>query len=388
MVQQGQTFELTRPGQDGKRLWAYRYRTGGRDSKRVQRGGFASEQDARDALERELERLRRKRRITRRLTLSELVETYLDQHDVQLVTIEKLRYLLSKATAVFGDRAIGELTSQEIAAWRMTLSPGYRFEATQALRQVLHRAVAWGMIDVNPAKVGVDNPVRRRKEQHPFESWTELEALATAIGPRYGPMVLFAAATGLRPAEWIALEKRDVDRKGRIVLVRRSFTRRQLKIPKTEASTRAVPLQARALDALDRIQDGNDSPLLFPGERGSYLDIHHFRPFQWRPAQKAAGIAPLRRVYDLRHTLATFALRTLNLRPLPLHGRQPDHDRPPLRPPRLRRTRARDQAPRRVERARVRPVDAGGRSVDTETTGRRLARKRKRRLSREKAEAL
>ena len=45
-------------------------------------------------------------------------------------------------------------------------------------------------------KVGVDNPVRRRKEQHPFESWAELEAIARAIGPRYGPMVLFAAATG------------------------------------------------------------------------------------------------------------------------------------------------------------------------------------------------
>ena len=37
------------------------------------------------------------------------------------------------------------------------------------------------MIDVNPAKVGVDNPVRRRKEQHPFESSTELETLAAAI---------------------------------------------------------------------------------------------------------------------------------------------------------------------------------------------------------------
>jgi hypothetical protein len=34
----------------------------------------------------------------------------LAQHDVQPVTIEKLRYLLSKATAVFGDRRIGELT--------------------------------------------------------------------------------------------------------------------------------------------------------------------------------------------------------------------------------------------------------------------------------------
>src|SRR5438270_12672177 len=260
MVQQGQTFELTRCGPDGERLWAYRYRTGGRDSKRVQRGGFASEQDARDALERELERLRRERRITRGLTLSQFVETYLDQHDVQPVTIDKLRYLLSKATAVFGDRKIGELTSQEIAEWRMRLSPGYRFEATQALRQVLHWAVAWGMIDVNPAKVGVDNPVRRRKEQHPFESWEELEALATAIGPRYGPMTLFAAATGLRTAEWIALEKRDVGRKEQVVYVRRSFTRGELKIPKTEASTRAVPLQARAFDAVDRIKDGNSSP--------------------------------------------------------------------------------------------------------------------------------
>jgi integrase len=309
MVQQGQTIELTRRGPGGERLWAYRFRTGGRDSKRIQRGGFASEQDARDALERELERLRRERRIARRLTLAELVETYLAQHDAQPVTIEKLRYLLGKATAVFGDRRIGELTSQEIAEWRMTLSPGYRFEATQALRQVLHRAVAWGMIDLNPAKVGVDNPVRRRKEQHPFELWAELEALAAAIGPRYGPMILFAAATGLRPAEWIALEKRDIDRKERVVYVRRAFTRGELKIPKTEASMRAVPLQTRALDALERVKDGYGSPLQFPGDRGGYLDIHHFRPFQWRPAQKAADINPIRRVYDLRHTFATFALR-------------------------------------------------------------------------------
>src|SRR5438445_8213598 len=149
MVQQGQLIELTRPGRGGEPLWAYRFRAGGRGARRVQRGGFASEQDARDALERELERVRRERRISRSLTLAELVETYLAQHDVQPVTIEKLHYLLSKATAVFGDRQIGELTSREIAAWRMKLSPGYRFEATQALRQVLQRAVAWGMIDVN-----------------------------------------------------------------------------------------------------------------------------------------------------------------------------------------------------------------------------------------------
>ena len=52
MLQQGQVFRLTSPGAGGDPLWAYRYRTGGRASTRVLRGGFASEQDAREALER------------------------------------------------------------------------------------------------------------------------------------------------------------------------------------------------------------------------------------------------------------------------------------------------------------------------------------------------
>lgn len=121
-------------------------------------------------------------------------------------------------------------------------------------------------------------------------------------------MILFAAATGLRPAEWVALEWRDIDRDERVVFVRRSFTRGNLKLPKTEGSLRAVPLQARALDALERLTH-KGSPLVFPGERCGYLDMHHFRPYQWWPAQKSVGIAPLRRVYDLRHTFATFALR-------------------------------------------------------------------------------
>ena len=195
MSQQGQLFRLRRTGRDGEPLWAFRYRVGGRDAKRVQRGGFASERDAAEALERELERVRRERRVARSLTLAELVEVYLVQHDVEPVTIEKLRWLLGKAVAVFGERPVGELRSEEIAAWRIALSPGYRFDATQALRQVLARAVVWGMIDINPAKLGVDNPSPRRREQRPFESWAELDAVAAHLSARYRPMVMFAAAT-------------------------------------------------------------------------------------------------------------------------------------------------------------------------------------------------
>lgn len=49
--QVGQVFELTSSGASGDPLWAYRYRLGGRASRRVQQGGFASEQGAREALE-------------------------------------------------------------------------------------------------------------------------------------------------------------------------------------------------------------------------------------------------------------------------------------------------------------------------------------------------
>jgi integrase len=225
------------------------------------------------------------------------------------VTIEKLRWLLGKAVAAFGGRPVGELRSEEVAAWRIALSPGYRFDATQALRQVLARAVVWGMIDANPAKLGVDNPSPRRREQRPFESWAELDAVAAHLSSRYRPMVMFAAATGLRPAEWLALEWRDIDPEARVVYVHRSFTKGRLKRPKTEASRRAVPLQTIALEAIERQPSSRRSPLVFPAERGGYLDLHNFRNREWKPAQRAAGIEPLRRVYDLRHTFATFALR-------------------------------------------------------------------------------
>ena len=225
------------------------------------------------------------------------------------MTLEKLRFLLSRAVQVFGDYHLDELDPVEISAWRITVPPGYRFEATQALRQVLARAVVWGMLEGNPAKQGVENPQRRRTEKRPFETWNELDALADRLGPRLGPMVLFAAATGMRPGEWVALEQRDIDRAGRVAYVNRSFSKGKLTHPKTEASIRAVPVQARALAALDQLPPGASGDLLFPGERGGYLDLHTFRNRNWKPAQIAVGIEPFRRIYDLRHTFATFALR-------------------------------------------------------------------------------
>ena len=200
-MQQGQVFELRKRAVDGSPIWAYRYRTGGPGSRRCSGEVSPAIVTRAEALGRALERLRRQNGVGSTLTLKELGEEYLAQHDAEPETIDKLSWLLAKALRAFGGRRLPEFRSQEIAAWRMTISPGHRFEATQSLRQVLPRAVVWGMIDSNPAKHGVDIPQLRRTDKRPFESWTQLDELASRLGPRYGPPVLFAAATGLRPGE-------------------------------------------------------------------------------------------------------------------------------------------------------------------------------------------
>ena len=307
MIQQGQVFKLKAKGPDGQPLWAYRYRLEGRGSERPQVGGFATRTEAEKALRKVLDRLGPGGgRAT--ITLADFVEEYLEMHQAAPVTIAKLRLLLGKATEVLGEKRLADLSPRDVYAWRMTVPEGHRFEATQALRQVLNRAVCWGLIDYNPAKLGVPNPPRRAKEKRPFETWRHIEAVAAQLGPVYGLMVIFAAATGLRPSELFGLEQRDVDRQAGVVYVRRAYANGRLKHTKTRLSTRAVPLQAKALEALDRLP-GSNNPILFPNMRGGRIDFRIFGRKHWRPAQSKAGIDPVRGLYDLRHTYATFALR-------------------------------------------------------------------------------
>ena len=210
MIQQGQVFKLKATSVAGEPLWAYRYRVAGRDSVRRQAGGFTTKAEAQRALQNRLARLLPGGR-AETLTLAEWVEEYLGAHQGERVTIAKLRWLLGKATAALGEVRLAELSPDQVSAWRLTVPEGHRFEATQALRQVLNRAVNWKLIDDNPAK-RVPNPARRCREQRPFDSWQQIRSLAGQLGPTHGPMVLFAAATGLRPSELFALEQRDVDR--------------------------------------------------------------------------------------------------------------------------------------------------------------------------------
>ena len=127
------------------------------------------------------------------------------------------------------------------------------------------------------------------------------------------PIVL--VGTGLRPEELFGLHRADIDRVGRVLHVRRRFTGAELKDGgKTPGSVRTVPLRGIVLEALAEMPSRIDTPILFSAPRGGYIDIEKFRWREWTPAFRAAGIDH-RRIYDCRHTFATWAIES-NVVPL------------------------------------------------------------------------
>lgn len=282
--------------------------------KRHARGGFATKSEARefaDAKTREVAALRRGdlSAVRRREmpTLNELCDEYLGQHTAEANTLATLRARLVPARAKFGDVRIDRLVVLELALWRKSLPERSAWGYTKALRQVLNYAVRAQLLERNPAAV-VANPEPKRREVLAFTSPEEVEAVAEELGPRLGTIPILAAWTGLRPQEWLALERGDVDRARGVLHVRRVYTDGRVKLyGKNEGSLRTVPLPLRAAQALDELPARLDTRLLFSGERGGFLNLHAFRARQWTPALRAAGLEH-RTPYALRHTFATWAI--------------------------------------------------------------------------------
>lgn len=263
---------------------------------------------------------------TRDVTFAEHVERYLRVHatSVDPSTIRTLRERLGAtpesrhgrrpyrtAVEAFGHVTLREFEalSLEIAEWQATLPPRYRYAIMRSLRQVLNAAVRWKLIGDNPANRAGANPQPSNPEVPFFESLASVDRLATELAPCFAPIVVIGVETGLRPSEWIALERRHIDRKARVVKVRQSIVDGRLKAyGKTVRSRRAVPLTTRALTAIDSLPTRLDSPLLFSTTTGKHIDLGNWRRREWKPALVAAGLDARLTPYSMRHTYASFAL--------------------------------------------------------------------------------
>jgi integrase len=242
------------------------------------------------------------------------------------VPVERQRRRAPSAIDAFGSLTLRDLEAQsgKIAAWAAGLPEGSRYGTLQALRQVLNRAVDWGYITRNPAKLAGRNPQPKPSEREVFADEAEVDRLAAELG-EWGAIPILGTETALRSEEWIPLERGDVSRNDGVILVSRTYTERDGVKPygKNARALRAVPLTPRTRDALDYYCPPRlGTRLLFPalgggggkrrGEVG-HLNLHNWRQRDWYPAIEAAGLKrdgePWRPTpYTMRHTAATWWL--------------------------------------------------------------------------------
>jgi integrase len=246
------------------------------------------------------------------MTLRQLADRYTARQERirETSTVDTVKERMKRPLEEFGDTRLVEFErmADDIAEWRLTLPPRYAPKVMGALRQVLAAGVRWGLLARNPAVDAGPNP---EADPAPIRVYTlaDLAAIADELSKPYQQLPAFGAATGLRPEEWSALERRHIDRGRRVIRIEQKNVDAKI-VPggKTRGSLREVPLSRRALVALDLMPPRIDTTLLWTAPGGGPLNLDNFRKREWAPAVEASGIEKPATPYDMRDTFASNAL--------------------------------------------------------------------------------
>ena len=107
--------------------------------------------------------------------------------------------------------------------------------------------------------------------------------------------------TGLRSSELFALNKSDIDFNNLSITVNKQCIRAKLKHKtKTDKSNRTIYIFPDLAEVLQEYIKTVDGDILFPNEKGGYIDGNNFNRRQWGKIKEYAGITQRVRLHDLR----------------------------------------------------------------------------------------
>lgn len=223
-----------------------------------------------------------------------------------------------------GTRPLGAITQFEIQrVYAQMLERGLSartIEYTNAvLQSACRQAVRWKMLADDPC-VSVDLPPLKRREMDALSVEECRRFLSVARESKWFALFALALTTGMRPSEYLALRRSDIDWQRGTASVSRTVqvlaSGCHFDDTKRKRSRRIVKLQGFVLEALENLRRRH-SPLAAPKLESAHDLVFcsgSGEPLRQRTVKRefrrlleAAGIRPIR-LYDLRHTAATLAV--------------------------------------------------------------------------------
>lgn len=260
------------------------------------------------------------------------LRTFLERHNDGLAglepgTVARYRaYVKRDIGPALGDIPLHALSRDDISGWIQQMTKAGASGKTiknkrDYLSGALKEAVKAGQLTKNPCE-GV-RPPRWDREEMCFLEHDEFQLLLANVPEYWQPLVEFLVSSGCRWSEATALKPGAVDRRAGTVRITKAWKTGAggyvLGVPKTKKSVRTINVARSVLEKLDY---GGEWLFTNSGRGRKNPDgpvrIHSFHPNVWVPARaraRAAGLEKNPRVYDLRHTCASWLIQAG--RPLP-----------------------------------------------------------------------
>lgn len=215
----------------------------------------------------------------------------------------------------FGHQLLAEVSTQGVREWvrelQMTVQASTLTTYFSRFRAFMNWCVDEGYIPVAPTH-RVKLPKSQKRKQH-FLTPTQFWEFQAAFDPHFHDALETAVTTGVRPGELWEFRGMDVGQKPGRVRVERSVTevngRLVIGPTKTGQPRDAPVLEHVEAMLLERAKKVGPDGLLFEWPGGGQVVQLEFHKKFLTPAVEQVGLPEGFRLYDLRHTAASWAIR-------------------------------------------------------------------------------
>ncbi|MDX8384167.1 MAG: tyrosine-type recombinase/integrase [Ghiorsea sp.] len=246
-------------------------------------------------------------------TISAALATYIASISRTLsdTTFREYTSSIKRINGGIGTLSIEAITATIIREWIYSLecSPKRINNILVPLRGMFKDLFADGVIEKNPME-RVKNLKITKHDPEPL-SQDELSRLLAVLEPMAANLITFAAWTGLRTGELLAVTWGDIDLKAKTCRVNKSISRGVLKdSPKTSSGFRTIEMLPKAIEALQDQKQysflaGNQ--VFLQDDMTPFTNDDQLRKRIWLKAIRKSGVA-YRPPYQLRHTYASTML--------------------------------------------------------------------------------